>query len=177
MQNPTERPAESLDSISPGLAAQEQARQDALLTVRRLRKEASAEIERLIAFMDETDGYTGNELESDDADFEDDGGGEPSLGSFDGLLNQTKAWRTPLVSADADTELDDCDREPSLATPEDMNGSQDQRLWEYGCRKDLEDDAGSNPELDPGESGIADLDGMREQWAGSPWLPVGEAVL
>lgn len=105
------RPAEGAESISAGLATQQRARLEALETLRRLRKEASAEIERLIAFMDASDGYTlhereaavddapcdDNELEpslcgvtagpGDEHDREDDDDGEPMLGwTIDGCL-------------------------------------------------------------------------------------------
>lgn len=173
MQNPTERPAESLDSI---YRRTDVTPEEFFQALGRLRRAARDEIERLIEWLDSTIDCD-EDMAVDDEPCDGEGDDEPSLGSFDCMSNQIKAWRTTGCGVGLDAEVDDCDREPILATPEDMNGSQDQTLWEYGSRKDLEDDAGDNPELDPGENGIADLDGMREQWAGSPWLPVGEAVL
>lgn len=46
----------------------------AIAAIEWLRREAEAEIERLIAFLDETDGFTMDEREADPAD------DEPSLG-------------------------------------------------------------------------------------------------
>lgn len=75
----------------------------------RLRKEARDEIDRLIRFLDETD----NHMELEPEDEGDDADDEPSLGSFDRMADQSKAWRRqglwafPVV----DGEADDCDRE------------------------------------------------------------------
>lgn len=63
MQTTTERPARVAGVTSHQLAAQERRAAKARQRVRKLREKASAEIERLIAFMDETDGYTMTELE------------------------------------------------------------------------------------------------------------------
>jgi hypothetical protein len=77
----------------------------------RLRKEARDEIDRLIRFLDDTD----NHMELDPCD--DDGEGEdaePSLGSFDRMMDQSKAWRTSgslWAYPPLDAEVDDCDRE------------------------------------------------------------------
>ena len=66
MQTTTERPADSTRALETGLAIQQRDREMALLTVARLRKEASAEIERLLDFLDACDPYVTNELEEDD---------------------------------------------------------------------------------------------------------------
>lgn len=63
MQTITERPARGAGAISRQLAAQERRAIKASQRVRKLREIASAEIERLIAFLDQTDGYTMTELE------------------------------------------------------------------------------------------------------------------
>lgn len=63
MQTITERPARGAGAISRQLAAQERRARKASQRVRKLREIASAEIERLIAFLDQTDGYTMTELE------------------------------------------------------------------------------------------------------------------
>lgn len=74
-------------AIPPALAVQEQARETALTDLARLRKEAMAEIDRLIAFLDASDTYVMNELEPDGTEDEDSDPGEdgaddePSLGS------------------------------------------------------------------------------------------------
>jgi hypothetical protein len=59
------------------------------ILVARLRKQAALEIDRLVEFLDRTDGYAYDEREGDD---EDDGNAddEPSLGSLDRRMNQTQ---------------------------------------------------------------------------------------
>jgi hypothetical protein len=94
--------------------------------VARLRKQAALEIDRLVEFLDRTDGYSNDEREDDD---EDDGSAddEPSLGSLDRRMNQTQWARadyTPKgcegVALDAefdDAELregDEADREVGI---------------------------------------------------------------
>ena len=105
MQTLSERPAESAGAISSGLAIQQRERETSLQVLARLRKEAFAEIERLIAFLDACDPYAANELEPslgwptsgvplaindggddpehDEADDEDGRDDEPSLGSHE----------------------------------------------------------------------------------------------
>ncbi|WP_148203806.1 hypothetical protein [Nitrobacter winogradskyi] len=78
---------------------------------------ASAEIERLIAFLDASDGYTMHELEAAVDD----------------------------IPCD-DNELDgagDVDGEPSLgsANPHEVSAGVDQRLWAVGAADDREQDA------------------------------------
>lgn len=51
--------------IPSGLARQQRRRRMALKTLAQLREEASTEIERLIAFLDQTDFYVRTELEMD----------------------------------------------------------------------------------------------------------------
>lgn len=118
-------PAEFAGAISHGLAAQQQEREKSILSLRRLRKEASAEIHRLIAFLDASDPYVQTELEEEN-EREEVGDDEPSLGSFDRMVDQTKSYR--LGSFDVDAEQDDCDREdadPDEAQyqPLDMGGA------------------------------------------------------
>ena len=69
-------------SVGPltGLAIQQRERQKTLQRLAKLRKKAAAEIERLIAFLDQSDPYVMTELE-DQHDREPDHDGEPSLGS------------------------------------------------------------------------------------------------
>ncbi|MEY9157345.1 hypothetical protein [Bradyrhizobium japonicum] len=187
MENIRELPADSIRAILSGLALQEQARQTALSDLARLRKEASAEITRLIAFLDASDPYVMTELEdgADDGpcdtdelevaegDEEDGGDHEPSLGSIE--------------------------RHPSCYGADGRNWSGDQIGWAYGGTKDLEDEhEGAEPgedeepslgaleghcdqrtawrdgtindyELDHSESGICDLDGLLEQIGTQDW--------
>ena len=103
--------------IPQGLIEQEARRQDAIETLARLRKEAFAEVDRLIAFLDASDDYVQTELEpslgsGDDreAEFED----EPSLGWTDREAGTGKHANP----ADVDGELDTADNEPSLGALE-----------------------------------------------------------
>lgn len=132
-----------IEGLPAGLLAQEQERKKSIRDLARLRKEASAEIDRLISFLDASDVYVMTELE-DQAD------DEPSLGSGD------------------DRELDDsdgeagCDDEPSLGSL-DHNHTQEQ--WAAGGRRDMEED--------PAEAGIGDQDGLDEQHPFRDWQMVG----
>jgi hypothetical protein len=116
----------------------------------RLRKEARDEIDRLIGFLDHTDDYVSRELEIEDGNDEPGGDDEPSLGSFDRMVDQEKSWRTadrnPDVygwSGGTDNELDDCDYEDSDPAEEsdsgigDHDGLQEQhsgRIFPSGLR-------------------------------------------
>src|ERR1700732_3483157 len=59
----------------------------------RLRREAREEIDRLIRFLDDTDNHMELEDSIDDNPHDDEGEAEPSLGSFDRMADQSKAWR------------------------------------------------------------------------------------
>lgn len=114
------------ESISPGLAAQQRARERALKRLRRLRERARNEIDRLLEFLDATDidpdlepslGWTiavarsyGNdqgiddleaepEHDEDGADGEDGGDAEPSTGSLDGKGDQPRGRRSTRLGA------------------------------------------------------------------------------
>ncbi|MCV0385866.1 MAG: hypothetical protein K5821_05465 [Nitrobacter sp.] len=62
------RPGLAADSIPPQPAAQERRADKARQRVRKLREKAFEEIERLIAFLDASDGYTMDEREADYGD-------------------------------------------------------------------------------------------------------------
>ncbi|MCA6102782.1 hypothetical protein [Bradyrhizobium australafricanum] len=83
MQTTIERPARVAGEILSGLAIQQRERETTLHALARLRKEASAEIERLIALLDASDPYVMTERELDDADDEETGDAEPGLGSLE----------------------------------------------------------------------------------------------
>jgi hypothetical protein len=87
--------------------------EEVFIAIGRLRMEARREIDRLIQFLDKTDDYVSRELEQEDGNDEPEGHDEPSLGSFDRMMNQDKAWRTQSLWAfpAVDGEVDDCDRE------------------------------------------------------------------
>lgn len=77
----------------------------------RLRREARDEIDRLIRFLDDSENHMAIDCEpEEDGEGED---AEPSLGSFDRMTDQDKAWRTQSLYAfpAVDGEQDDCDRE------------------------------------------------------------------
>jgi hypothetical protein len=99
--------------LPDGFVRQERQRERALKRVAKLRQKASAEIERLIDFMDATDRYAANELEDaiDDGPC-DDQEIEPSLG-WGEMQARYGQYNEP---ADIDVELDQCDREPSLGS-------------------------------------------------------------
>ena len=126
---PLERPAESAGALYfPTTTTPEELFQ----AIGRLRREARDEIDRLIRFLDDTDNHMEREQDGDDLDAsypesgsrmcthpgEDD---EPSLGSFDGMTDQSKSWRqwNLLEPPEVDAEQDDCDAEPSLGSIED----------------------------------------------------------
>jgi hypothetical protein len=123
----------------------------------RLRKEARDEIDRLIRFLDETD----NHMELEPEDEGDDAEEEPSLGSLDRMMDQSKAWRlhsSPWAFPAVDGEQDDADAEPSLGS---LDHNHSQERWAAGDRRDLE--------RDPAESGIGDHDGLLEQIGTEDW--------
>jgi hypothetical protein len=156
-----------------GFALQEAKRVHALGALRRLRREARDEITRLIQFLDESDEYVMTERE-EEADLEEVDDTEPSLGSFDRMMNQDKSWKQVHgeTVAEIDAELDRADDEPSLGAPEQhpicpssghanrpgefRDRSGDQSLWTIGATDEREDD--------PAEGGLADEDGLREQF-------------
>jgi hypothetical protein len=83
----------------------------------RVRRAARDEIERLINWLDstiDTDQDTAIDDEPiDDAEL------EPSLGSFDRMSDQIKAWSSHQFHTEGtDREFDRCDDEPALAAPE-----------------------------------------------------------
>jgi len=160
---------------------------DPIVAMRTLRREAAREIERLLAFLDATDG---------NFDLEDDGGG---LGDYEGLIEQTVGepalgWPLRGPSAldrscrnDYDTELDEADAEPSLAAPEGAkcpDGRQhwgeyvsmpySQAGWARGNRADFEGDVREDDEDDGG--GIGDHDGLIAETVGEPSLGATEAM-
>ncbi|WP_256807783.1 hypothetical protein [Bradyrhizobium sp. Bra64] len=162
----TGQPVAVVESITAGLAAQQRAREKALLRLARLRKKAMAEIERLISFLDQSDPYVMTEAEPDDDEpslgfqeaFPGRGAGgagddrELDLGTFDRLINQEPAARR----FDQGEELDTADAEPSLGSCNGWGGDPvSQERWACGSQSDREDD--------PTESGIADHDGLLEQ--------------
>jgi len=83
----------------------------AFQTIWRLRQQARDEIDRLIRFLDETDDH----MEREPEDETDEGDLEPSLGSFDRMVDQSKAWHQSHgeVCPVIDAEQDDCDHEDS----------------------------------------------------------------
>lgn len=135
MENIREVPAESLDAILSGPALQELARQTSLQTLARLRKEASAEITRLIAFLDASDPYVSTELEDDvSADME-----------YDDPAEDDDPMENDL---DDEPSLGSIERHPSCYGPDGRNWSGDQIAWADGGTKDLEDE---HDGAEPGE--------------------------
>jgi hypothetical protein len=114
MQTITRRPADSAGElyrrvdISP---------EDFFQALGRVRRDVRDEIERLIEWLDATID-TDEDAAIDDGPCDGDFDMEPSLGSFDRMSDQIKAWSTRGFSAEIDTELDTADAEPALASPE-----------------------------------------------------------
>jgi hypothetical protein len=127
----------------------------------RLRKEARDEIDRLIQFLDETD----NHMEIEPEDEGDDGEDEPSLGFLDHITNQTRICEGD-GGPDAEDEHDgaepDEDGEPSLGAFESHDNQK--VAWHVTSANDYE--------MDPAESGIADLDGLLDQVGSQDWQQV-----
>ena len=138
MKTYTEEPADSPGAISPGLAAQQGARESALYELARLRKEAAAEIERLIAFLDACDPYVTTELEengdekdasypgsgshllgSPNEDDEDGADDEPSLGSHGHGDNGAISYLYQAVQTGYSSEIDCEGDEHDGREPED----------------------------------------------------------
>jgi hypothetical protein len=104
-------------------------------TLGRVRRSVRDEIERLIEWLDSTiecdeDGAVDDEPCDGDID------AEPSLGSFDSMSDQIKAWQTGL-NADVDCELDRCDDEPNLGS---ANTHLNQSRWTEGNSDEREGD-------------------------------------
>lgn len=146
MQNITERPADSLGAFSPGLAVQERDRQTALQNLRKLRREARDQIDRLIRFLDESDL---------DPDLEDGGDDEPWLGFLDGFPGKGAGTMScdDLERDDSDDE-DGADDEPSLGAaeyhpsvfdPYAFSWRGDQTRWAISGRDDREGDDADDP--------------------------------
>jgi hypothetical protein len=132
-------------------------RMEALRRLRSLRKEAADEIDRLLGFLDASDidpdlEETGDDEEGADA--------ESSLGAFDRMVDQSKAWtqKHGELCFSVDAEQDDADNEPSLAGLGDHHLNQER--WSDGSRQDLEQD--------PAESGDISV------YKNSPFFPALE---
>ncbi|WP_162130983.1 hypothetical protein [Bradyrhizobium genomosp. III] len=81
-----------MDTFSHEPGVLQRVSQTTLSDLARLRKEASVEIDRLIAFLDVTDQYVMTELEIDD--------GETGIGDRDGVLEQigTQDWQQGAIA-------------------------------------------------------------------------------
>jgi hypothetical protein len=132
-------PPINTSALPDGLARQERERERALRRVAKLREKASNEIEKLLSFLDASDPYAATELEEavDDGPCDGDADTEPSLGSFDRMSDQIKAWstRSTYAEIEVDAEQDTADAEPSLGSLEWDNQTQ----WGHSARADLEE--------------------------------------
>jgi hypothetical protein len=112
------RPAPSAEAVALRLAIQATKSLKVRQRVRRLRERAEAEIERLLAFMDATDGYTIFEYEEGADDVPcDDSELEPSLGwtSIEARSGRIASSADVDVEGDArEDDEDNSDAEPSL---------------------------------------------------------------
>lgn len=111
-----ERPADAHPELVARLVIQQRERAKALTRLARLRKKASAEIERLIAFLDQSDPYVMTELEAacedEGAQCEDEGaehdGREPDVDDEPSLCGVTV---TPGDGRDLEANLGSLDRQ------------------------------------------------------------------
>lgn len=141
-------------SVGPlsGLAIQQRERARALSDLARLRKEASAEIERLITFLDASDPYVITECEE--------------------AIDDAPCDTDELEVSEGDEE-DGGDNEPSLGSLTGWGGDPDnQERWARGSRDDRE---GEHDGGEPDESGIADMEGLLEQVGSQSWQLDGYA--
>lgn len=135
-------------SVGPlsGLAIQQRERETSLQRLARLRKEASAEIERLISFLDASDPYVMTEREE--------------------AVDDVPCDTDELELSEGDEE-DGGDEEPSLGSLTGWGGDPDnQERWARGSRDDREDE---HDGLEPDESGIGDMEGLLEQVGSQSW--------
>jgi hypothetical protein len=133
------RPDLAVDSIPSKLADQHRRAAKARQRVRKLREKAFAEIERLIAFLDASDGYTMDELEVN---------GDEADASFP---EHSRFCAAPME----DDEDDGCS-EPSLGSLQpygEHSGAIDQRTWSHGAMDDREGDPGCD-DKEPSLCGI-----------------------
>jgi hypothetical protein len=112
-----------------------------IAALQRVRSEAEAEVDRLLALLDALDG---------DADLEEGGDTEPELG-----FTRIGSGVAPFEHASIDDrELDDSESEPSLASPESLSAFTSQLGWARGNSADLEGD----PKEDDEDGHDAELD-------------------
>ena len=146
MKTPPEIPVASTDAL---YAPTDVTPEEIFQAIGKLRKAARDEVDRLIRFLDKTDDYVSRELEVSEGDDEPDGGEEPSLGSADRMLDQTKAWVGGTTDPwTIDREKDDCDDEPSLGSVA-VGEHRSQEDWTGGNTDDREDEHdGAEPDED-----------------------------
>ena len=125
----------------------------------RIRKEQRAHVEaiigQLVELCDALDADPDLEPDVDDEEddpAEEDGSGEPSLGSFDRMTNQVHSYQQRTSARDAwwcigeDREADSADSEPSLGSIA-ASGNDNQENWAAGRGDDREDEHdGREPE-------------------------------
>ncbi|MCG2626587.1 hypothetical protein L6654_08115 [Bradyrhizobium sp. WYCCWR 13023] len=154
MENVRELDAESTRAILTGLGIQQRERRKAIQRVQKLRQKASAEIERLISFLDASDPYVMTECEdgADDGPCDTDEL-EQDLASPDPRTSGDVLGRSPWIARTfdqsgfqgEDEEADDSDDEPSLGFLDRLD--QDSGLT-MGWGSDLEDE---HDGAEPGE--------------------------
>jgi hypothetical protein len=120
-----------------------------------LRRDAREEIDRLIRFLDETENHMELEPNGDELDFSYPHTGPRTVVFTSGPELTNRAHSED--DEDDDVDEDDDPAEPALAS---LDGQDYQTRWAAG-RRDLE--------LDGAESGIGDLDGLREQVGTQDW--------
>jgi hypothetical protein len=152
----------------------------------RVRRSARDEIERLIEWLDSTIDVD-EDSAADDDPCDGDTDAEPSLGSFDAMSDQIKAWQTRISTEPwADAELDRCDDEPALGSSNThlnqtrwTEGNSDDREGD-GCADDREGDellhgGDEHDGCEPDQDGEPSLGWTIEGDIGDPRLTDGEA--
>jgi hypothetical protein len=106
----------------------------------------------------ESDLYVITELEDDDERKPETD--EPSLGSFDRMMDQSKGWRQTFCAVYSGYDARAGQRRRRTRH---LDHNHSQELWAAGGRRDLE--------LDYAETGIADHDGLLSRWVGGTGSP------
>ncbi|WP_028136325.1 hypothetical protein [Bradyrhizobium japonicum] len=131
--------ASSIPLLEDGLAVQQRERRAALRKLAALRKEATTEISRLIAFLDASDPYVMSEREEE---CEDEGAQCEGGGGEEGCEDEGGD------RSDYEPSLGSIERHPSVYGPDGRNWTGDQIAWAASGTKDLEDE---HDGAEPGE--------------------------
>lgn len=158
MKPTTEQPADSAGEL---YRRTDISQEDFFQALGRVRRVAQDEIERLIEWLDSTIDVDEDSAIDDDG-CDEDSDVEPSLGSFDRMSNQIRAWsqRTAAWGTETDAEEDTADEEPSLGS---LDGFVGQIRWSAGNTDDREGDPGFDDREDVCEDEGAEHNGAEPE--------------